>query len=685
MIAKRQSVCAAVLVTLALSAALIDVGPSPASGAARVGRGRGRIDVLAPNPERCDPIAPRGCLYPFPNDHFTVADKTSDTGRRIALVRASMPTNVKGVAVDPTEWNRNDGFSPGQPITVFVPGLDLQATGAAPVTDIGESLERDAPIVVLDTTTGKRHPYWAELDVSATRDGETDPALYVRPAVNYREGHHYVVALRHLKGHDGRTMPPTAAFRAYRDHLDTGNPALEQRRPAMEKVLKRLARAGVHRRDLYLAWDFTVASERNLSERVLRMRDDAMHGLGRTRSPHFTVTPADQVTDQSGNGGRVVEGTFEVPLYLTKGGASGSRLVYGPDGLPQRTGTYTANFDCVLPTVAAPGGKPTRALVYGHGLLGSRDEVLGFGRYADNYNSVLCATDWIGLAEDDVANAAAILQDLSNMPTLPDRVQQSFVNFQYLARLLKSPDGFASDPAFQTADGRPVFATGDVAYWGRSQGGIFGGGATAMSTEWTRAVLGEAAANYSTLLTRSVDFDDYSPVAKSSYPNFDDRPMLQNLIQMLWDRGESNGYAAHVAHDPLPGTPKHKVLIFEAFGDHQVANVATEVMARTIGVKLRTPALAPGRSPDRKPFWRLPRIHEYPYRGSALLMWDFGTPRPPTDNVPPRGPAFGDDPHDMDHGTPEALDAITRYLAPDGSLGIICGGDPCNAKPIFDD
>ena len=74
-------------------------------------------------------------------------------------------------------------------------------------------------------------------------------------------------------------------------------------------------------------------------------------------------------------------------------------------------------------------------------------------------------------------------------------------------------------------------------------------------------------------------------------------------MQMLWDRGESNGYAAHIADHPLPGTPKHKVLIFEAFGDHQVANVATEVMARTVGVKLRTPALAPGRSADREPFW----------------------------------------------------------------------------------
>jgi hypothetical protein len=453
----------------------------------------------------------------------------------------------------------------------------------------------------------------------------------------------------------------------------------------MERVFTGLRRAGVERRNLYLAWDFTVASERNLSGRVLEMRDDAMRSLGADGAPPFTVTPASQVTDESRGGGRVVEGTFDIPLYLSNGGVPGSRLVYGPNGLPRRTGTYRAKFDCVLPARPAPDRPPAQALVYGHGLLGSRGEVLGFGRYADTYNSVLCATDWIGLAEDDTANAVAILQDLSNMPTLADRVQQSFVNFQYLARLLRSPDGFATDAAFRGANGGAVFATGDVAYWGRSQGGIFGGGATAISTEWTRAVLGEAASNYSTLLTRSVDFDDFSPIAKTAYTNFDDRPMLQNLMQMLWDRGEANGYAAHIADHPLPGTPRHRVLVFEAFGDHQVANIATEVMARTMGVKLREPALAPHRKPDKQPFWHIPRIRSYPYRGSALLMWDFGTPPPPVDNVPPRGDAFGDDPHDMDHGTPEALSAVERFLAPHGSLGEICGGGPCDARPVFDD
>ena len=55
----------------------------------------------------------------------------------------------------------------------------------------------------------------------------------------------------------------------------------------------------------------------------------------------------------------------------------------------------------------------------------------------------------------------------------------------------------------------------------------------------------------------------------------------------MWDRGEPNGYANHMTDDPLPGTPPHKVLIEMAYGDHQVANVQTEVEARTIGAPLR--------------------------------------------------------------------------------------------------
>ena len=109
--------------------------------------------------------------------------------------------------IDPTEWNRNDGFSPGQPIMLSFPGIDLIESGAAPITDVGRSLRNDAPIVIVDATTGKRWPYFAEMDVEAPDDASR--TMIIRPAVNFIEGHRYVVALRNLRdaSRHGRFRP----------------------------------------------------------------------------------------------------------------------------------------------------------------------------------------------------------------------------------------------------------------------------------------------------------------------------------------------------------------------------------------------------------------------------------------------------------------------------------------------
>ena len=120
--------------------------------------------------------------------------------------------------------------------------------------------------------------------------------------------------------------------------------------------------------------------------------------------------------------------------------------------------------------------------------------------------------------------------------------------------------------------------------------------------------------NFSLLLARSTQFGRFADVLYPSYPDQIERQLLMSMVQMLWDRGEANGYAWHMTRDPYPGTPRHTVLLHEAFGDHQVANVATEVEARVIGARLRTPALDPGRSRDRRPFYRIPRIRRLPVR-----------------------------------------------------------------------
>ena len=59
---------------------------------------------------------PRACLLPFPSDAYTVPDASTATGRRVAFKPEWMPANGSGKGIDPVEWNRNDGFSPGQAV-----------------------------------------------------------------------------------------------------------------------------------------------------------------------------------------------------------------------------------------------------------------------------------------------------------------------------------------------------------------------------------------------------------------------------------------------------------------------------------------------------------------------------------------------------------------------------------------
>jgi hypothetical protein len=631
------------------------------------------IDVGGPEaPERCDPLDPRHCLLPFPSDTFTVDDPGADTGRRIAFARESMPVNRDGVHVDPAEWNRNDGFSPGQPIAVHLPAVDVETSGIATLTDVGASLAPDAPIVLLDATTGERHPYWAEQDASVSSDDAR--VLYVRPAVNYPHGHRMVVALRALKDAAGRpVVPDSPVFVAYRDRRVTGVAAVEARRARYERVFTDLASAGVARDELLLAWDFTVASTRNLTERMLHIRDAAFAALG-DAAPAFTV---DEVVDHPDEGiFRRVTGTVDVPLYLTGRGEAGSRFVGATEGeLPRRNGdaVLPARFVCIVPDAARDA--PARLALYGHGLLGSPDEVnAGNVRaMAAEHDIVFCATAWIGMAEDDIVNAASILTDLSRFPTLADRAQQGFLNALFLARAMRHDGGFAAHEAF-----RGLLDTSDVFFDGNSQGGIMGGALTAVSTEFTRAVLGVPAMNYSTLLQRSVDWDAYRAIYDPAYPDEIERGIGISLVQMLWDRAEANGYARHMTDDPLPGTPAHQVLLHVAFGDHQVSPHAAEVEARTIGASLRCPATAPGRLAGRDPHWGLECAGGDDGTGSFLVYWDSGAPAPPAVNLAPRE---GEDPHGDPRADPAARRQKSEFLRTGGRFVDVCGDDVCRAAP----
>ncbi|MEE3921188.1 hypothetical protein V2I01_32220 [Micromonospora sp. BRA006-A] len=271
----------------------------------------------------------------------------------------AMPANVLGVPIDPAGWNRQDGFSPGSPILARVPGLDAARTRIAPVTDVARSLAPDAPIVLLDARTGRRTPYWAELDAHAAGNPDRQ-ALIIRPAVALTEGTRYVVGLRGMRDGDGVLIPAPTAFRAYVTGagLDRRDPAPQMKGdprrpdPGRRQAAQPLPRLGLHSRQPAGA---DRADAGGPGRRVRR--------AGR-RAPSFTVTQVtDYTPEQDPLIARQVTGTVAVPSYLTGDGGPGSRLHYGPTGgdgtpptpnaLPTPSGTtVAADFVCNIPRSA---------------------------------------------------------------------------------------------------------------------------------------------------------------------------------------------------------------------------------------------------------------------------------------------------------------------------------------------
>jgi hypothetical protein len=677
--------------------------------------------IKTPNSSRCDWFDPSVCLLPYPNNLYTKAASTP-TGLRLSLNSASMPKNIGGAPIDPTEWNRNDGFSPGQPIVVHIPGLDNQTafnnSGIVPVTDIRRYDDPGQAVVVIDAATRQRHPVFAEMDSRAPTNGERH--LTIRPFRNFLEGHRYIVALRNLKNAGGGKIRAKNAFRVYRDRLKTRQRPVEKRRKKMEGILKTLKRAGIKRKTLYLAWDFTVASESNLAGRVLAMRNSAFQQLGDTNLANNTVQgtapdvanlvrtnflpcsagmPACEAGEDDERLADIT-GTIEVPCFLTHPNSAdecspGARFAYSgaSDLFPNFPAGQTDDvpFRCIIPRSiddASGDVLPARPATYGHGLLGDLNQVANSvnQQFANDNNIVSCAVDWAGFAGEDVAGVIGpALGNLSLLPKTFDRTQQGFVNFMYLGRAMIHAAGLNGEPEFQFDFGNglqpAIDTTEGLAFQGISQGGIMGGALTALNPDFRFGALDVNGMNYSTLLERSVDFDEYATILWPNYPNHEDRQLILSLLQQPWDRGEANGYAHHMTTDPYANTPSHRVLMHVAYGDHQVSNLTAEIEARTVGARLVQTALKPGRHWESNPYFQITPLTSYPFAGSALVYYDGGpaaftgtvgdgTDEAPVVNFPNTS---GDDPH----GYPRrSLDAQAQNVA-FWDTGMVLG--PCGA------
>lgn len=640
----------------------------------------------------CDITQTDLCLLPYPNDYFMRDDPATPTGKRVNFDVMAMPTNQKGKAIDPTEFNRSDGFSIAGTLITRVEGIDLAVTGAASIVDMGASLDPEAPIQLLHAQTGERQMIWAELDQNPA-PGEPQ-ALIIHAAQALENGQRYIVALQNLRDADGERLTPEPAFRVYQEAIPSDIPALESRRAHFESLFASLEDTGIAREALYQAWDFTTMSTENTTARALHMRDTSLAALAGSSPVVIIDSVTNNTPAEDADIARIVEGTITVPNFLDSAAAGpGSRMNFAsddPDALPTQfngNGTVDVPFLCAISQAAmddaADGDTDTRAVVVGHGLLGDRSIATQTGEGAQIANAIFCSMDWWGMSEPDIGTVFSFLGDLSLFPTLPDRIQQALLNKIFLSEAIVNAGGFQTLAAFQDGSGNVLFKTGVVQYNGISMGSVYGGSLTALSPHFDYATLDLAGMNWSLLIQRSNVWSTFSIAFDPAYPSPLVQTLALSLIQGLWDRAESNGYANHISRDPLPGNTKlSRILINSPIGDQILTETAAEFMQRSLGVRRHNPSIVPGRHIAAEPYIGIEPITTYPYEGNAVMHWDSGpfpidghdgTPLQRLENLPRN---LGYDTHSMPMREDNAWVQKATFWRT-GQIINVCGATPC--------
>jgi hypothetical protein len=600
----------------------------------------------------CDVLVPEHCGFPFPSNTALVDDATTKTGKRVKLKQGALPLH-NGIPTDPKTWNDHDGFSPNQTIITLLPYATT--VGLPTQDDLEKSVTTSSPTIVMDAATGELVPHFSELDVSG-KHGD-DQTFMIRPVVRLKSATRYIVAIRKVLDPDGVPVPPSPAFAALRD--GTPNADVESRRALYAEIFGNLEKHGIPKADLQIAWDFSTASRENITGDLLKMRDEALATVG-AEGPTYTVAKVEESPNE--NIWKRILVKMTVPLYLDRAEPAPAKMTRNPDGSPKQNGT--AEYEVLIHVPNAAKDKPCPLLQQGHGLLGLKTEGQNgvLASRAQHGCFVAFAVDLVGMAHDDqTAVSDSVVNDIGTFKDAIDRQHQGILNSLLAMRMMKTR--FVTEPLIQNGGHSAIDPT-RCFYRGDSQGGIFGATYMALSTDVTRGVLGEPGAPYSLLLHRSADFGPFFFLLGTVYQDAYDLDLTLGLVQMMWDHTEPGGYIDAINASPLPGTPKHDVLIHAALGDHQVTPLGAHIIARAVGAKSVAPAMRPIFGISEAPA---------PFTGSAIVEWDFPSAlssETPKQNIPP---TKGEDPHDMVRDTMQAEQQEIDFLL-EGTVKQHCDG-----------
>jgi hypothetical protein len=467
----------------------------------------------------CDPLVEEYCMLPFPNDYWRVKSETG--GYHLNFTEDTFPIDDKGKKIDPVAggWNKLHGFSVFPAMTTYFADVDESTIEkCARWWNMDTSLSADSPITVIDATTNTIIPHWVEIDHSAKKADLTGKhALLIWPTTALDFDHRYVVSIKSLKNKHGVPIRPSAAFKSFRDNVPMENESADvtsRREHFNANIFPLLASHGIDRKSLLLSWDFTTNDKSDVTSRMVSARDDARERILKTGGPEYHIHSVQYNT--SDLVGKIIKGQFRMPTYLnTHVPEKTARLVVDetdPSNVKSVFQSYQwYEFEVIVPRKWMDVPNSVGVLQYGHGLFGSLREVeYGSSTYmyedANDFGYVICASTWLGLSEQDIpAIGMILLEDLSEFMYVPDRTTQGMVNALGLMTMVKSKK-FANDAAMLTASGESIIIPDKTAYFGNSEGGIFGSVYMATTQDVPRGQLGVPGGPYGLLLPRSRDF-----------------------------------------------------------------------------------------------------------------------------------------------------------------------------------
>ncbi len=623
-------------------------------------------------PQGCNPLASEhDCLLPYPSDFFLVDDATMPSGKRVALTDSAKPVDKNEVPFDFMKHHPVDGFSHHQPIMAyFKSGVSTEGV-LFHTDDPAKTILPESKVVLLDAATGTAIPVWAEIDMNSTEPSEQP--FIIRPFQRLENGKRYIVALQGLLAADGTELTVPEGFRRIRDVQAGTDPVLAPIAGRYEKdIFPALAAFGMERKNLDLAWDFTTSTEESNTRDLLQIRDELI--------AEFEVTPpkvtigkvVENTVAENENIWLRIEGTITVPLYLENDGLE-AQLNRGPDGKLARNGTTEVPFTMQVPHSAMPvdaAFEPARIMHYGHGFFGSREEInYSFMRgYSNERGYITAAVDWLGMSEPDVEILIKrAFTDVSQVFRFIDRVHQGMANQLALSYAVKGP--LAQAVELKRFD-KLLYDPAKFYYYGISQGVTLGLTMVTLNPILDRAALGVGGSPYSLMMSRSASFQELYSIIGGQLQNPVALTKLIMLSQSTWDRVDSMTYAPHLLTNTFPKSPENRhVLMQIGIGDHSVNNLASHLMARSVGLPLL--------DPSPRPIWGLDSVMSP--ADDALVVVDFKLATEPGLICKVPAAAEKNGVHEDVRRNTKIKDQLDLFFQPNGMIQNTCDG-PCDPE-----